>query len=246
MTDLSDTTPPPWQRDEMWRDEPARQRQSGRLSLWLGGVMLAASLAINVTDISTMHQREPIDVAIGPVRPVIAVDTLMASSDPQVASSPPALPCVTWRFGIAQTEGLVIGGSPCIEMAVIRDGAPVLSLTLPSSPAGIGQVEDPLLHTTSTVVPGQIYGTILVMPEREPVSGVVSVVGRSLTTLEPLWIQTCPAPILVPSLHYSGGDVSGDVAANRTDIEIYGVTDYVAIGCGGTAVLHDPVTGESL
>lgn len=246
MTDLSDTTPPLWHRDETSREDAARERRAARASLWVGGVMLAASLAITVSNVSTMHRRDPIDVAIGPVRPVVVADTAAATSNPQVASSPPALPCVSWRFGTTQAEVLVIGGSPCIEMAVLRDGAPVLSVTLPSSPAGIGQVEDPMLHTTSTVVPGEIYGDLLVMPEREPVSGVVSVVGRSLTTLEPVWTQTCPPPILVPSLHFSGGDVASDVAANRTDIEVYGVTDYIAIGCDGPAVLHDPATGKSL
>lgn len=246
MTDLSDTTPPLWQRDETWRAEAARQLRFGRVALWVGGVMLAASLAITVTNVSTMHQRDPIDVAIGPVRPVLVADTVVPSSNPQVASSPPTLPCVSWRYGTAEADGLVIGGSPCIEMAVIRGGAPVLSLTLASSPAGIGQVADPMLHTTSSVVPGQIYGDILVMPEREPVSGVVSVVGRSLTTLEPVWTQTCTAPIVVPSLHFSGGDLAGDVAANRKDFDVYGVTDYIAIGCDGPAVLHDPATGKSL
>ncbi len=65
-------------------------------------------------------------------------------------------------------------------------------------------------------------------------------------SFEPVWTETCPAPTLVPSVHFSGGDVAQDVAANRADIAVYGVTDYVAIGCEGGPILHDPLTGAAL
>lgn len=243
MTDLSDTTSS-LLNHEGSQSASARQRRAGRASLWLGGAMLAASLVIMAAGSRSLQRAgdEPIGVVTAP----LVTAPLVVGGAPQVASSPPTLPCVSWRFTVAPSDVLVVGGTPCVEMAVVRDGTPVLSMTLASSPAGIGAVDDPLLDMRSTAVTGQIYGDVLVMLEREPVSGVVSVVARSVTTFEPVWIQTCDAPTLVPSVHFSGGRVAQDVAANRTNFEVYGLTDYVAIGCGGPPALHDPSTGVTI
>lgn len=241
----------------MWlpedRDERAvrRAQRTSRATLGAAGGLFIASLGLTFSDFGV--QREPIDVAIGVVRPVTLVDSphspdsVASAVSPQVASSPPTLPCVSWQFGAGRARRLVVSGSPCIDLAVLDAGTPVVSIRLASWPGGIGPVVDPVLQTTSSLVPGQIYARTVVMLEREPLSGVVSVVAQSLGTFEPVWTQTCPAPTLVPAVHFSGGDIAQDVAANRADIAVYGVTDYVAVGCDGVGpVLYDPITGAAL
>ncbi|MCU1397750.1 MAG: hypothetical protein JWN62_859 [Acidimicrobiales bacterium] len=239
MTDLSDTTLP-----ELY-EEPSRTRPFPTRSfaavvtglLAVGGALVFVRAGAPAGIGSALEASARVEVASEAVVPTTAV---------QVASSPPVAPCVTWAFGADQSEVFSVSGSPCVNASVVWAGAIAASAALPSSPAAIGEVVDPLLDSVSTATPGQIYDGVIVMPEVDPTTGHVSVVARSAGTFGVVWTRGCSDPTQNPAVHFSGGQVMRDPAANRTDMPVFGNLDYVAVSCAGALALYDPLTGSTL
>ncbi|MCU1388044.1 MAG: hypothetical protein JWL72_1382 [Ilumatobacteraceae bacterium] len=239
MTDLSDTTLPQLHEEpDTTRRFPALSVAAGLSTMLVLGGALVFVRAGGPSGIGSALAASPrVEVASEAVVPTTAV---------QVASSPPVAPCVTWAFGADQSEVFSIGGSPCVNASVVWAGATAASAALASSPTTLGPVVDPLLDSVSTATPGQIYDGVVVMPEVDPLTGHVSVVARSTGTFDVVWTHGCSDPAQTPAVHFSGGQVTRDPAANRTDMPVFGKLDYVAVSCAGALALYDPLTGSTL
>jgi hypothetical protein len=237
MTDLSDTAPAAaLEADAV----VARRRPSGRTAVLAIGAAVVVSSLVSVARL----ERDRFETATPPSTAIHldAADTT-STSGVKVASSPPIAPCVSWRFGADQSKALTVAGAPCVQAAVVWAGAAASSGVLSSSPADVGPIDDPMLLAPSAAITGQIYADTVVMPERDAESGIVSVVARSTSTFEQIWAHSCDNAETTPAVHFSGGEVARDAAANRTDIDVFGVIEYVAISCEGQLALHDPSTG---
>lgn len=156
----------------------------------------------------------------------------------------PIPPCVVWKFD--GNKQLVVQGDPCVNIAIIEGSTTQATVTLPTAADDIGAVADPMLSRSTQKVTGQVYAGVAVMVERDSTSGTVAVVARSTTDLRRVWTQSCASPGVPLSVHFSGGLIDRDPAANRTDFDVYGVIDYVAILCNGILRLYNPVTGAVL
>jgi len=237
MTDLSDTAPVAPLEDDV---VVARRRPTGRTAVLAVGAAVLVSGLVSVARL----ERDQIETATPPSSEIHidSADTTPTSAV-KVASSPPIAPCVSWQFGADHSKALVISGAPCVDAAVVWAGATASSGTLASAPTEVGPIDDPMLLAPSAAPIGQIYADIVVMPERDATSGVISVVARSSSTFEQIWARSCDDAGSTPAVHFSGGEVPRDVAANRTDIDVFGVTEYVAISCSGQLALYDPSSG---
>ena len=238
MTDLSDTTLP-----EL-HDEPATSRRFPARAVAAG----VTSLLVLGGALVVVRGGAPSGVgsALAAPRIEVASEAVVPTTSAQVASSPPVAPCVSWSFGADQSAVLSVAGSPCVNASVVWAGTTAASGTLPSSPVKLGSIVDPLLDSVSSAVPGQIYDGVVVMPEIDPPTGHISVVARSTGTFEVVWTHGCSDPAQTPAIHFSGGQVARDPAANRTDMPVFGNLDYVAVSCGGTVALYNPLTGSTL
>ncbi|MCU1394199.1 MAG: hypothetical protein JWM34_2627 [Ilumatobacteraceae bacterium] len=239
MTDLMDTPP------VLETDEPPTPRPP--LLRWIGTGVAAVLLVGLGAVLAEVRNGAPSTATSAPVAVIgQPLATTTSTSHPQVESSPPAVPCVSWTYGADHAHVLVVNGNPCVNATVEWAGATAASATLAGSPTSVSIVQDPMLHTQSAVVPGQIYGDVVVMLEHDAATGGVDVVGRSLATFGAVWSHGCNFSATMPAVHFSGGDVDRDPAANRTDVPVFGVTSYVAVDCGAGPVLYDPASGARL
>lgn len=152
--------------------------------------------------------------------------------------------CTVLPFG-GDREAFVVSGDACTEITVVQAGTPVATGALDHPLEDLGSIADPILGTSSSVPVVQVYDGVVVLVERDD-AGTIHVVGRSLQTLQPAWSVGCPAEAAAPGVHLSGGLAVSDAAANRTEAELFGLRDYVAIACGGETIPYDPRTGAPL
>ncbi|MCU1394200.1 MAG: hypothetical protein JWM34_2628 [Ilumatobacteraceae bacterium] len=246
MTNLNDTPNAPIEPARRVRPRRARPRvRPGTVViLTLATAAFIASLAVWGKPL-TVPPKGALPGVVTQVSVVQAASSAPAVA-PRVASSPPTVPCVSWPFGQAAPRLLIVTGNPCVQIAVVGSGVTMTSSTLNGSPAAVTAIDDPVLHTRSSDVIGQIYGDVVVMLEDDVTTGALVVTARSTVTFDTVWSHACVFSATVPGVHFSGGDVAADPAANRTDVTIFGVTSYVAIDCGGGPVLYDPLTGDQL